>query len=163
LVREGCRVVIPDCVIRTYADLTPPTSRLRPEQASRWPLAEARDGSQVDLSIVPGPDVAAQDMVFLEGIKDGWYQVWNDRLGIGFELKYPADVFKMLWYWQVYRGGRDYPWWSSTYNIALEPCATLPVLQNAAKRGESLELGAGECREIELQASVVFPNARGFS
>ena len=53
---------------------------------------------------------------------------------------------------QVYRGGRDYPWWSSTYNIALEPCASLPVLSHAAARGEALTLGAGESREIELVA-----------
>lgn len=62
------------------------------------------------------------------------------------------DVFKQLWYWQVYRGGRDYPWWSATYNIALEPCATLPVLSHAAARGEALTLGPGESQEIELLA-----------
>ena len=91
-------------------------------------------------------------MVFLEGITDGWYAVTNTRLGIGFALRYPADVFKQLWYWQVYRGGRDYPWWSATYNIALEPCATLPELSHAAARGEALSLGAGESREINLMA-----------
>ena len=91
-------------------------------------------------------------MVFLEGITDGWYAVTNTRMGVGFGLRYPADLFKQLWYWQVYRGGRDYPWWSATYNIALEPCATLPVLSNAAARGEALTLGAGESRQIDLLA-----------
>ena len=91
-------------------------------------------------------------MVFLEGIADGWYAVTNTKLGVGFALRYPADVFKQLWYWQVYRGGRDYPWWSATYNIALEPCATLPVLSHAAARGEALALGPGESQEIELMA-----------
>jgi len=61
-------------------------------------------------------------------------------------------LFKQLWYWQVYRGGRDYPWWSATYNVALEPCATLPVLSHAAARGEALRLPAGESREFELLA-----------
>ena len=91
-------------------------------------------------------------MVFLEGITDGWYAVTNTRLRVGFAMRYPADLFKQLWYWQVYRGGRDYPWWSATYNIALEPCATLPVLSQAAARGEALTLGAGESREFELLA-----------
>ena len=91
-------------------------------------------------------------MVFLEEITDGWYAVTNTRLRVGFAVRYPADLFKQLWYWQVYRGGRDYPWWSATYNVALEPCATLPVLSHAAARGEALRLAAGESREFELLA-----------
>jgi hypothetical protein len=115
-------------------------------------MADGRDGSPVNLSEIPGPEAAAHDMVFLEGIEDGRYSVTNTALNAGFALRYPADVFKVLWYWQVYRGGRDYPWWSATYNIALEPCATLPVLRRAAERGEALRLAAGESREIELEA-----------
>lgn len=149
---ESCRVDLPNCRIRTIADFTPSTSRLAPDQVSDWPMAEGIDGGQVDLSRIPGPDVAASDMVFLEGIDDGWYAVTNTRLRVGFALRYPADVFRQLWYWQVYRGGRDYPWWSATYNIALEPCATLPVLSHAAARGEALTLAAGESSEVELIA-----------
>jgi hypothetical protein len=145
-------VDLPSCRVRTIADVTPATSRLKPDQVSDWPIAEGTDGSAVDLSRIPGPDAAASDMVFLEGITDGWYAVTNTRLSIGFALRYPADVFKQLWYWQVYRGGRDYPWWNATYNIALEPCATLPVLSHAAARGEALTLGPGESREINLIA-----------
>src|SRR6185503_20950201 len=95
---------------------------------------------------------AAQDMVFLQGFSDGWYAITNTAKHVGFALRYPAEVFKQLWYWQVYRGGHDYPWWSATYNIALEPCATLPILEQAVERGEALRLGAGESREIELLA-----------
>jgi len=149
---ESCRVDLPQCRIRTIADLTPTTSRLAPDQLTDWPMATGTDGGQIDLSQISGPEAAASDMVFLEGITDGWYAVSNTRLGVGFALRYPADVFKQLWYWQVYRGGRDYPWWSATYNIALEPCATLPVLSHAAARGEALALGPGESQEIDLTA-----------
>jgi hypothetical protein len=152
---ETCRVDLPSCRIRVIADFTPSTSRLAPDQLTDWPTAVGVDGDLVDLSQIPGPDAVASDMVFLEGISDGWYAVTNTRMGIGFALRYPADVFKQLWYWQVYRGGRDYPWWSATYNIALEPCASLPVLSHAAARGEALTLGAGESREVEL-AAVAF-------
>jgi len=151
---ESCRVDLPKCTIRTFADFTPATSRLAPDQITEWPMATGADGRQIDLSKIPGPDVAAIDMVFLEGITDGWYAVTNTGLGVGFALRYPADVFKQLWYWQVYRGGRGYPWWSATYNIALEPCATLPGLSQAAERGEALTLGAGESREVELVAAA---------
>lgn len=149
---KSCRVDLPPCRVRTIADFTPSTSRLAPDQLTDWPSALGIDGSRIDLSRIPGPDATASDMVFLEGITDGWYAVTNTRVGVGFALRYPADVFRQLWYWQVYRGGRDYPWWSGTYNIALEPCATLPVLSHAAARGEALKLGAGESREIELAA-----------
>jgi hypothetical protein len=149
---ESCRVDLPACRIRTIADFTPPTSRLAPDQVSDWPFAKGVAGERVDLSQIPGPETAASDMVFLEGIADGWFAVTNTMLGVSFGMRYPADVFKQLWYWQVYRGGRDYPWWSSTYNIALEPCATFPVLSHAAARGEALSLAAGESSEVKLLA-----------
>lgn len=159
---EHCRVDLPPCRIRTFADLTPSTSRLKPDQTSDWPFAQGLNGETIDLSQIPGLDTAAHDMPFLEGIADGWYAVTNTSIGVGFGLRYPADLFKVLWFWQVYRGGRDYPWWSATYNIALEPCATLPVLAKAAAAGDALKLGAGESREAELLA-VAYEGAEGVS
>jgi hypothetical protein len=117
-------------------------------------MAEGRDGSQVDISRIPGPETAAHDMVFLDSLAEGWYAVTNTTSRVGFALRYPAEIFKVLWYWQVYRGGRDYPWWSSTYNIALEPCATLPILERAAVRGEALRLAAGKSLELEILAAA---------
>jgi hypothetical protein len=151
-VDENCRVDLPPCRIRTFAEYSPENSRLKSELSSEWPLAQSPDGNEVDLSRIPGPDVAAQDMVFLEDITDGWYAVTNTSMKVGFAMRYPAAIFKVLWYWQVYRGGKDYPWWSSTYNIALEPCASLPILAKAVERGEALRLGAGESLEIEMLA-----------
>ncbi|HJQ70364.1 MAG TPA: aldose 1-epimerase [Blastocatellia bacterium] len=149
---EHCRVDVPECRIVTFDEFTPDTSRLKSPQESDWPMAEGRDGARVDLSRIPGPEAAAHDMVFLDRIKDGWYAITNTASRVGFAMRYPEDVFKWLWYWQVYRGGRDYPWWYSTYNIALEPCATLPVLAHAAARGEALTLAAGESLELDMLA-----------
>jgi hypothetical protein len=149
---EHCRVHVPSCRIRTLEEYTTSTSLLKGDQLSVWPMAEGRDGASVDLSRIPDSKIASQDMIFLEGITDGWYAVTNNSLGVGFGLRYPADTFKVLWYWQVYRGGRDYPWWSATYNMALEPCVTMPVLRQAAEQGTALSLGPGESREVELLA-----------
>src|SRR5262245_59719390 len=115
-------------------------------------MASGVDVAQIDISSIPGPDVSASDMVFLDGIPDGWFAVTNRKIGIGFAMRYPADVFKQLGYWQVYRGGSDYTCWRATYTVALELCATLPVLSHAAARGEALKLGAGESIEIDLLA-----------
>jgi hypothetical protein len=151
-ISEHCRVHLPECRIRTLVEYTTPTSLLKADQDSLWPMAEGRDGKAIDLSRIPPPNIESQDMIFLEGIQDGWYAVTNEALGVGFGLRYPADLYKVLWYWQVFRGGRDYPWWSSTYNMALEPCATLPVLKQAAAGGEALKLGPGQDLEVELLA-----------
>lgn len=151
---ESCRLHLPACRIRTLPEYTSEASRLKSGQVSEWPIAEGRDGRPVDLSYVPGPDVESSDMAFLESIADGWYAISNTRLGVGFALRYPADIFKSLWCWQVYRGGRDYPWWSSTYNLGLEPCSSLPVLERAAERGEALHLGPGESRDVHLVAAA---------
>ncbi len=149
---EHCRVDLPGGRILTFEEFTPATSRLKPDQSSEWPQATGRNGEVIDLSRIPGPSAEAQDMVFIEDLADGWYAVTNTNRRVGFALCHPVDVFKVLWYWQVYRGGRDYPWWGATYNIALEPCATLPVLARAARSGEALHLQAGESREVELLA-----------
>jgi hypothetical protein len=148
---ESCRIDLPPCSIRTLADYTVST-------VAEWPIAQGVNGGEVDLSRSPGPEAEATDMVFLGDISDGWYAVTNTRLRLGFSLRYPADTFKHLWYWQVYRGGRDYPWWSASYNLGLEPCATLPSLAHAAAQGEALTLGAGESKELELLA-VAFEGA----
>jgi len=149
---ESCRVDLPDCTIRTYSQFSPATSRLKSEQSSVWPNARGNEARPVDLSHVAGPDAGAHDMVFLEGIKDGWYAITNTTRRVGFGMRYPAEVFKRLWYWQVYRGDDGYPWWRSTYNVALEPCTSLPVLADAVGRGEALTLQSGESREIDLVA-----------
>jgi hypothetical protein len=149
---EHCRVDLPECRIHTMAEYTGATSRLKADQDALWPFAEGRDGQRVDLSIVPPPGVPSSDMIFLRGIQDGWFAVTNTMQRTGFAMRYPADVFKVLWYWQVFRGGQNYPWWSATCTMALEPCAALPVLERAAKSGEALTLQAGESREIEFLA-----------
>ena len=149
---EHCRVVVPPCRIRTLAEYTNSRTRLAGDQVTTWPVARSQNGEDVDISLIPAPDVQANDMVFLEGITDGWFAVTNTRQRLGFAMRYPAEVFNVLWYWQVYRGAFDYPFWGATYNIALEPCVSLPVLEQAAKSGSALTLDAGESREVELLA-----------
>lgn len=149
---EHCRVDVPPCRIRTLAEYTNAQTRLKCDQLVDWSVAETQTGERVDISLIPAPDVQANDMVFLEGITDGWFAVTNAREQVGFAMRYPAEVFKVLWYWQVYRGAFDYPFWGATYNIALEPCVSLPVLEKAANSGAALTLEAGESREVELLA-----------
>lgn len=149
---QTCRIDLPECRIRTFPEFTTSESRLKADQTSEWPLALGIDGSAIDLSQIGGPELACQDMVFLDGISDGWYAVTNLATRTGFALIYPAEVMRYLWYWLVCRGGRDYPWWSATYNLALEPCATLPILSRAVERGEALLLGPGQQLHIDLAA-----------
>jgi hypothetical protein len=147
---EHCRVDLPDCRVRTVAEYTNAGSRLQADQDSAWPFAKGQNGERIDLSIIPPPAVQSSDMMFLEGITDGWFAVTNTLQRVGFAMRYPAEVFKVLWYWQVFRGGQNYPWWGATYNMALEPCVALPVLERAAASGKALTLEAGESRDIDF-------------
>ncbi|HEY6332824.1 MAG TPA: DUF4432 family protein, partial [Blastocatellia bacterium] len=149
---EGCRIDLPQCLIAVPPEFAQVNSRLAPDQSEPWPIALGRDGTPVDLSAIPSPDAHCHDMLFLHGITDGWYAVTNQKQKLGFGLRYPADTFKVLWYWLVCRGAMDYPWWGATYNIALEPCATMPILSEAAKKNEALSLEPGQILESELLA-----------
>ena len=70
----------------------------------------------------------ANHVISLMVIKDqkkGWYSVTNPNLKIGFGLVYPVNIFRYLWYWQVFGGGYGYPWYGRTYKVGLEPFSSL--------------------------------------
>jgi hypothetical protein len=75
---------------------------------------------------------------------------------VGFGLRWDNDLFKYLWYWQVFGGGEGYPWFSRTYNIGLEPWTSYPTsgLAEAVKNGTHLTLNPEEEIETDLLAVV---------
>ena len=48
---------------------------------------------------------------------EGWYAVTNEETGVGFGLRFPADVFPYLWYWRNLGGGWGYPWYGRRWFI----------------------------------------------
>ncbi len=151
---EGCRIELPTCEVVVLGSETPPTSRLI-EQEGKWPRLKGRNGAVVDLSQMPAPETKAHDLAFLRGFGEGRYSIKNPRSGLSFHLSWQSKVFPYLWYWQVTRGAFGYPWYGSTYNLALEPHSSLfPMLPRAIEQGHTLKLGPGGELATELEASI---------
>ncbi|HVF29076.1 MAG TPA: DUF4432 family protein, partial [Pyrinomonadaceae bacterium] len=150
---EGCRIYVPPCIVRV-GDEMPPDSRLAPAQTAAWPTLRGRDGASINLSIVPAPETRSHDFVRLEEAREGWFAVVNPHREIGFALRYDAQLFSVLGFWQVWRGGVDYPWYGMNYMAALEPACDLPSLAEAARMGTALSLTPGEIMETELEATA---------
>ena len=104
-----------------------PTSRLEPDRRSAWPLAATRDGETVDLSFVEGPELGTHDWAYLTDFDRGWFALREPNAGVGFALRWPADVFPYLLYWQNYRGATSAPWHGRAYVVALEPHSSFPA------------------------------------
>lgn len=151
----------PDCVIRikkakvmvgkgdgkSYTNLK--------EGEGNWPLVDGIDGKKVDISICPGERDNVSEVMFLSDLSEGKYEIFNQKLKIGFSFEFPLDVFKYIWFWRIGGGSFEYPWYGRNYNIALEPFSSLPNLQEAVKRGDSLKLKPGEILSAKIKAGII--------
>ena len=109
----------------------------------------------VDLSRMPGPEAKAHDLAFLRGLEHGKYSITNPRSGLSFGLSWENRIFSYLWYWQVTRGAFGYPWFGTTYNLALEPHSSLfPMLQRAIEQRHTIKLDAAAELSTELEACI---------
>ena len=152
---EGCHIELPPCTVTVLGSECPPTTRLAPDQSAPWPVLRGRQGESVDLSRMPGPETKTHDFVFLHGFPKGWYRVVNPRLGLGFRLSWPPEIFRCLWLWKVSRGAPGFPWYGTTYNLALEPHSSFPpMLPKALEKGAQLTLAPGAALEVELTAEI---------
>lgn len=158
---DDCIIDLPDCKILTdEIDLSPNTGRLAIAYRSEWPFTMGRKGQQIDLSKIPSILVNSHDRAYIHGYQDGWYAITNRKAQTGFGLVFDPSVFKYLWFWQVYGGAVGYPWYSTTYNIAIEPNSSYPPnLLDSIKGGTSLHLGPGENISSRMIA-VAFENSR---
>ncbi|MCM8807159.1 MAG: DUF4432 family protein [Candidatus Omnitrophica bacterium] len=120
----------------------------------KWPYVEGIDGKLVDISRVPDKDDNVSDVIFLSEIEEGYYEIINEKLKIGFFMEFPKEVFKYIWFWRIAKGSYNYPWWGRNYNIALEPFSSLPNLSEAIKRNDQLKLKEKGSLKIKLKAGI---------
>src|SRR5262249_12095754 len=129
--------------------------RTEKAQDCPWPFVKARDGQAIDLSVVPPASAKSHDLAVLYGFEEGWYAVTSLSKRIGFAMAWDKEVFKWLYFWQVYRGWSCYPGYGMNYNIGLEPCTSFPPsLVRAMENNTQLRLNPGEYLETELCAVV---------
>jgi galactose mutarotase-like enzyme len=149
----GCRLELPARTIVTVPEMWEETARLAPGQRAPWPYARLRSGGQVDLREVPGTDAQSHDDVYLTDLEDGWAEVRNPRLGLGFRLEFDRDVFRWLISWQPYGGAREQPL-AGAYALGLEPWTSRLPLGEAVAAGDARVLPPGERFHTVLTASV---------
>jgi hypothetical protein len=161
---EGCRLDLPAAAFE--ADGAPgspaaPASWLAPGIRSSWPHVaraggETAAGARVDLSRVPGPEARAANLGYAVELQDGWYALTNPRLGLGFGLVWPREIFSCVWLWQEFCGSQGYPWYGRVYVMGVEPHTSYPGhgLVQALERGTARWLAPGEQLEMTLLGVV---------
>jgi hypothetical protein len=149
----NCRVYLPACRI-SVAEKVPLDARIAPAQIADWPFVKGRNGEMIDLSFLPGPEAKTHDFVQLGGLADGWFALVNPETEAGFALRWDIEKFPVLGYWQLFRGGADYPWYGMNYLAAFEPASSLPSLAEAASKGEALSITPGVPLETAIEATA---------
>lgn len=153
---ESCRVIVPQCRVKTQERYVSPNSRLEQNQDSAWPFVQGRHGEMVDLSRIPPKSAHSHDMSYLYGFEQGWYVLFSESRKLGFSMSWDSTLFKYLWFWQVHGGWHGYPWYGTSYNIGLEPCTSYPpTLAGAIANGTQVKLDPGESLETALHVSAV--------
>lgn len=155
--REGCRIVLPDGarVLPHPEAVNPPERRVAGDREHRWPLATAPDGSEVDLSRVPGRG-APSEMLYVTGLDEGRYELL-DPSGLGVRVEWDVELMPYLWIWQELGATTGYPWFGECCTLGLEPFSSYPTngLAEAVANDTALRIAPGETRELTWSVTVV--------
>lgn len=157
-----CVIDLPGGTILNHPQDFHPNNRLKAGHRSPWPQTQDRQGRAVDLSRIPPKEARIYDMSYITDMPEGWYAITNTKLGLGFGVRFPLEVFRYLWYWQSLGGGFGYPWYGRTYNVGLEPFTsyTNEGLAQAVDNGTALRLEPGQRVEASLRV-VAFTSEAG--
>ncbi len=152
-----------DCVLQIPArsflnhdvEISPHT-RIRAGATAKWPLIQAKSGEIVDLSNIPPAGERVTEFGYLRDLEAGWFGITSRRLGFGFGLAWPGEIFPYLWFWQELRGTFGYPWYGRCRVMALEPFTSIPGtgLVNAIAAGTAPLIKAGA--KIEANLAAIF-------
>lgn len=152
---ENCIIDMPAKKSIVHYPLYHPQSRYPAGKEFNWPWIRTKNNKLINVSKIPPPSVKSADVIFIKELAQGWYGLTNVRKKVGFGMVWDKTVFPYVWYWQEFKGGYGYPWWGTTYNIALEPWSSYPgCLEEVIKNGTQLKLGAGKEIKSWLKAVV---------
>ena len=156
-----CRVHARARTFRTFEAENTPPCRIPGGTSSAWPIALGKDGQSVDLSIVPSAANRTSEMGYLCDLEEGWYGITNQKLGFGFGLAWPKEIFRYLWFWQELRGSFGYPWYGRCYVMAMEPFTSIPGtgLAEAVAGGIAPMLAPGA--KLQANLAAVFYEGSG--
>ena len=140
---EGDTVDVPG---QTCELVDPSFGRTAAPARFAWPHASQVDGSSIDLRVVPALD-GTREFVYVRDLTDGWCALHRRKLGMGFGLVFPVEVFSSVWLFMTFGG------WRGHSTVVLEPCTTVPKdLNEAIRAGSARRLAPGESLECTVRA-----------
>lgn len=157
--KPGALLDLPDSVAQVPADYDLPLNDLRPGSVGHWPYVPGKDGTDVDLRVVP--PTPRERVVYLAGLAAGWAAMRHPDAGLGVALGWDLDTFPHAWLWTEI-GGSDFPWYGRSRILALEPASSWPNdgLVHALSRGQGHHLGPHGTRDTWLAVSLFTADAR---
>lgn len=155
LVGPDARLEVPCETVLVDPDHDPPNARLPPGETFEWPTCDLDDGT-VDLRRIPPKDARVHDLVALTDLAEGRYTLVNPELDLATTVRFPADLFEYLWYWQAFGGFEEAPFFGRNYSAGLEPCTSIPNagLERAIENGTANTLAAGEREHATIEVEV---------
>jgi galactose mutarotase-like enzyme len=151
---DGCHLQVPAREFQAHDVEISPFCRVPAGATGPWPVLRGKDGSGVDLSVVPRASERVTEFGYIKDLEQGWYAMVNEELNLSFGLAWPLEVFPYLWFWQELRGSVEYPWYGRCSVMAVEPVTSIPGsgLQRAIENGTAPVLAPGERVEVQLVA-----------
>jgi galactose mutarotase-like enzyme len=106
-----------------------------------WPISNAGDSTEKDLSTVQSADSGIGDKLFTEPMKEGWGALERSKIGLRLTVRFEPSLTPYLGLWLCYGGWPDGPG-AKQMCVALEP-ATAPEdsLENMGPWSRWLEPG----------------------
>jgi hypothetical protein len=113
---------------------------------------------------IDAPGAGVSRFGYLLNFDAGWYSVCNRKLGLGFALAWPLEMFPCAWLWQEFGGTKTYPWYGSAHVMAVEPFTTASDrgLAQVAEANMARIIRGGESLDVEL-AAVLYHGDRMIS
>ena len=153
LVDPSCRIDLPRAKVLTAR--LGETSRLIDGEGYDWPIVPGIEEEALDLSRVPPRSARSHDVAYLYDLEAPWFAVRSEEKGLGFGMRWTPNVFRYLWFWQVYGGAFGYNLYGRSYHLALEPWSSIPgSFPLAQARGTTLKMDPGEEKTAQLMALV---------
>jgi hypothetical protein len=153
LVSPGARIFLNAKRLIVEKEDIYPWGRLRQGEYT-WPEATDRKGMRLNLDVIPSEGTVAEETSFLGDFEEPWYALLNQELKLGFAMTWEKNVFPWVWFWQNYYRP-NFPWWGRAWNVALEPCTSIPTTFDLQlKTGNVLKIDGDRSVETKLTATV---------
>ncbi|MBP1991398.1 DUF4432 family protein [Paenibacillus eucommiae] len=153
-ISSQCRIELPDCRVYKRPEYGNDASRLAPMATGTLSKISGKDGAPVDMTYFPSEPCS--EMLFIDGLSEHWYRLYNDEWDVGCLLTWDGSTFPYLWLWQENEAAQHAPFYGRTRGMALEPQASaVPMLAKALEEGQAPCLQAGESRQSFIHLTLL--------